>query len=93
MAFFSAFAVTATTTAAADTTSRSSWCMNFLRSALLSLPPLPASSIRFPHSPSSSSSRTLRISRSKPKALLPSFSGLVPLHPLFLLGVAMVRIR
>ncbi|KAL1293643.1 hypothetical protein HN51_054286 [Arachis hypogaea] len=86
MALSSAFAVTATTTAAADTTSRSSWCMNSLRSTLPSLPPLPASSIRFPHSPSSSSSRTLRISRSKPKALLPSFTGLAPLHPLFLSG-------
>ncbi|RYQ88903.1 hypothetical protein Ahy_B09g095819 isoform B [Arachis hypogaea] len=60
--------------------------MNSLRSTLPSLPPLPASSIRFPHSPSSSSSRTLRISRSKPKALLPSFTGLAPLHPLFLSG-------
>ncbi|MED6161162.1 60S ribosomal protein L17 [Stylosanthes scabra] len=83
MAFSSAFAVTATTTAA-DSNSRTRWCMNSLRSALPSLPP-PPPSLRFPSSPSSSS-RTLRVSRSKPKALLPSFTGLTPLHSLFLSG-------
>ncbi|CAL0334773.1 unnamed protein product [Lupinus luteus] len=66
------------------------WNMSSLRSSLPSLSssstPSPIISIRFPlsHSPSSSSSKALRISHNKPKALLQSFTGLAPLNPIFL---------
>ncbi|TKY47293.1 50S ribosomal protein L17 [Spatholobus suberectus] len=66
------------------TSSDSRWSMASLRIALPSTSPV-SSSLRFPVFPSSSSSSTkLRISRTKPKSLLTSFTGLAPLHPLFL---------
>ncbi|XP_020203673.1 50S ribosomal protein L17, chloroplastic [Cajanus cajan] len=68
----------------ATTTDTSRWSMASLRSALPS-PSSVSSSLRFPSSsPSSSSSTKLRISRTKPKSLLTSFTGLAPLNPLFL---------
>ncbi|KAE9598868.1 hypothetical protein Lal_00022604 [Lupinus albus] len=65
------------------------WNMSSLRSSLPSLSSSstssPIISIRFPlsHSPSSSS-KPLRISHSKPKSLLQSFTGLAPINPIFL---------
>ncbi|OIW14111.1 hypothetical protein TanjilG_21251 [Lupinus angustifolius] len=71
------------------TTTERRWDMSSLRSSLPSLSSSstssPIISIRFPlsHSPSSSS-KALRISHSKPKSLLQSFTGLAPLNPIFL---------
>ncbi|KAK7302006.1 hypothetical protein RJT34_12884 [Clitoria ternatea] len=59
----------------ATTTDTTRWSMASLRSALPSL----SSPLRFP-----SSSPKLRISNTKSKSLLTSFTGLSPLHSLFL---------
>ncbi|OIV95678.1 hypothetical protein TanjilG_01472 [Lupinus angustifolius] len=71
------------------TSSESKWSKSSLRSSLPSLSSSPSSSsssspisIRFPLS--SPSSKTLRISHTKPISLLQSFTGLAPLNPLFL---------
>ncbi|RDX75681.1 50S ribosomal protein L17, chloroplastic [Mucuna pruriens] len=67
------------------TSSDSRWSMASLRSALPSHSSSVSSSLHFPVSPSSSSCSTkLRISITKPKSLLTSFTGLAPLNPLFL---------
>ncbi|CAJ1960659.1 unnamed protein product [Sphenostylis stenocarpa] len=70
------------------TSSDSRWSMASLHSALPSPSPPPSSlssSLRFSVSSSSSFSSTkLRISRTKPKSLLTTFTGLAPLNPLFL---------
>ncbi|KAG4920448.1 hypothetical protein JHK84_049301 [Glycine max] len=68
------------------TSSDSRWSMASLRSALPSHSPPVSSSLRFPVLPSSpsSSSTKLRISRTKPKSFLTSFTGLAPLNPIFL---------
>lgn len=66
--------------ATSSSDSSSMWSMSSLRSALPRSSPI---SVRFPvFPPPSSSSATLRISRTKPKSLLPSFTGLTPLHHL-----------
>ncbi|ESW18918.1 hypothetical protein PHAVU_006G082300 [Phaseolus vulgaris] len=68
------------------TSSDNRWSMASLRSALPSpSPPSLSSSVRFSVSSSSSSSTMkLRISRTKPKSLLTTFTGLAPLNLLFL---------
>ncbi|XP_058787861.1 large ribosomal subunit protein bL17c [Vicia villosa] len=71
-------AVMATTT---NTTTTSRWNMSSLRSALPSITPPSASLVRFTAFPPPSPAK-LRISKIKPKSLLPPFTGLRPL-PLF----------
>ncbi|XP_057433295.1 50S ribosomal protein L17, chloroplastic [Lotus japonicus] len=67
------------------TGSETRWSMSSLRSALPSPSPSPSSSsLRFPQFRRPSSPPSLRISKSKPQALLPSFTGLAPLHHLSL---------
>ncbi|KAK2440523.1 60S ribosomal protein L17 [Trifolium repens] len=66
--------------AAMATTTNNRWNMSSLRSALPSISPTSASSLRFTAFPrrSSTATTTLRISRTKPKSLLNSFTGILP---------------
>ncbi|PNX69955.1 hypothetical protein L195_g057003, partial [Trifolium pratense] len=70
-------AAMATTNNTTTTTNR--WNMSSLRSALPSIPPTSASSLRFTAFPRRySTTKTLRISRTKPNSLLNSFTGILP---------------